>query len=525
MKITFLGAVQEVTGSMHLLQTDHDNILLDCGLYQGRRSEATRKNREVTIDPSILTNIVLSHAHIDHSGRLPLMAKGNFNGRILSTRATRDVCDYMLRDAAHIQESEAQYLNYKAVRNAVHKQINKKKGGRASQRDLKEASKMLKKGKTRLDAEQIGRLAADLSVPVVEPLYTMPDAETALMHFEGIPYRTPVDIGKNMTVTFYEAGHILGSAVSIIKYREQGRQKTICYTGDLGRFGKAIIRDPNLDFAPEDRDIDLLIIESTYGDREHGPVAELTPRMRGVLTETFERNGTVVIPAFAYGRTQEMLYAIHEIYNSGDVKPVPVYVDSPLASKLTRVFTEHPEVYDRETHRAFLEAGENPFVFDEVHFVESVEESMEVMRDKSPHIVVSASGMCEFGRILHHLRYKIHNAANTILIVGFMAENTLGRRILEQGRKYETSGRNTEPPVMKILGKEYPLTAHVSKIDGFSAHGDKHELLRFVRDSNLNIKKAAVVHGEIEQSRPFSKALEEEGIETVIPEPGQTISV
>jgi metallo-beta-lactamase family protein len=525
MKITFHGAAQEVTGSMHLLQTDHDNVLLDCGLFQGRRSEASRKNRMAPFDPSKITNIVLSHAHIDHSGRIPLMVKENFNGRIVCTRATKDVCDYMLTDAAYIQEAEAEYLNYKAVRNAVRRKISKKKGREASAKEIKDATQLLKKGATRLDAEQINKLAGELSMPVVEPLYTMLDAANSLRCFEGIPYRTPVDIGKDMTVTLYEAGHILGSAISIIKYRENGVVKKICFTGDLGRFGKAIIRDPNLEFAPEDRDIDLLIIESTYGDREHGSVDDLSAKMRMVLSSTLDRNGIVVIPAFAYGRTQEILYSIHELYDTGAVKPVSVYVDSPLASKLTKVFSEHPEVYDGETHKTFLERGENPFVFDRVHFVESVEESMQVMKETTPHIVISASGMCEFGRILHHLRYKIHHPDNTILIVGYMAENTLGRRILKEGEKYEKSGRKTQPPIMKILGKEYPLKAHVAEIDGFSAHADKHELIKFIRDSNLVIKKAAIVHGEIEQSRPFSEALQREGIETVIPAMGDTISL
>ncbi|MEW6078903.1 MAG: MBL fold metallo-hydrolase [Thermodesulfobacteriota bacterium] len=525
MKITFHGAAREVTGSMHLLQTDHDNVLLDCGLFQGRRSESSRKNRTAPFDPAILTNIVLSHAHIDHCGRIPMMVKEKFNGRIICTRATKDVCDYMLTDAAHIQESEAEYLNYKAVRNAIRTNFFKKQGREASFQEIKDATRLLKREGARLDAEQINALAARLYVPLADPLYTVADAASALQHFEGIPYRTPVDIGKDMTVTFYEAGHILGSAVSIIKLRDKGVRKTICFTGDLGRFGKAIIRDPNLDFAPEDRDIDLLIIESTYGDREHGSVADLPGRMKQVLSETLDRNGTVIIPAFAYGRTQEILYTVHALYDRGDVKPVAVYVDSPLASKLTRVFSEHPEVYDCETHETFLKRGDNPFDFDMVHFVESVEESMEVMKEKIPHIVISASGMCEFGRILHHLRYKIHNPANTILIVGYMAENTLGRRILVEGEKYQRSGKKTDPPIMKIFGKEYPLKAHVTEIDGFSAHADKHELTRFIRESNLNIKKAAIVHGEMEQARPFSEELQRMGIETTIPAMGETIII
>lgn len=523
MKITFHGAAQEVTGSMHLLQTDQDNVLLDCGLFQGRRAEAARKNRVAPFDPSILTNIVLSHAHIDHSGRIPMMIKEHFNGRIICTRATRDVCDYMLMDAAYIQESDAEYLNYKIVRSALHKKIIKKNGKGASNKEINNAAKLLKKNKIRLDNEQIDRLAAELSLPVVEPLYTRVEAGISLEHFEGIPYRTPVDIGKDMTVTFYEAGHILGSAISIIKCREKGKVKKICFTGDLGRFGKSIVRDPCLNFMPEDRDIDLMIIEGTYGNREHGPVSDLSPQMERVLYETLDRNGTVVIPAFAYGRTQEMLYSIHEIYNTGEAKPVPVYVDSPLASKLTRVFSEHPEVYDGETHKMFLEKGENPFVFEGVRFIESVEESMQITKDNTPHIVISASGMCEFGRVLHHLRHKIHNPANTILIVGYMAENTLGRRILEEGRKHEKSGMKTEPPIMKILGKEYPLKARVAKIDGFSAHADKHELVRFIKESNLIVKKAAVVHGETEQTRPFSQMLQQQGIDTVIPGMGESI--
>lgn len=525
MKLTCYGATEEVTGSMHRLCSEHDCILLDCGLFQGRRKETAEKNRKMPIDPATITNIILSHAHIDHSGRLPLVVKDGFAGRIISTRATRDVCEYMLPDAAHIQESDADYLNYKAVRNTLYKQSEDKHSGKISNRDKERAKKLLKKGRHRLDPEKIASLADAFKIAPVEPLYRMADARAALSSFEGIPYQTPVVVGKEMTVTLYPAGHILGSAVSIITCQDKGTVKRICYTGDLGRFDKAIIRDPTLDFAPEDRNIDLLIIESTYGDREHEPVADLTRRLGVALNETLDRGGAVLIPAFAYGRTQEILYSIHELYITGQVPRVPVYVDSPLASNLTRVFSEHPEAYDREAHKTFLEKGYNPFVFQNVLFTESVEESIEIMKDQRPHIVVTASGMCEFGRILHHLRYKIHNEKNAILIVGYMAENTLGRRILEQGTEYQLSGRKGEPPMMRILGKEYPLKARVENIGGFSAHADKHELMRFVKQSNLDIRRAVVVHGEKEQSACFAKSLKAEGIDAVVPRRGQTIAV
>jgi len=322
--------------------------------------------------------------------------------------------------------------------------------------------------------------------------------------------------------TLYDAGHILGSAISMLKIRENGRFYTVCYTGDLGRFDKPILKNPALIYAEEDREVDLMIMESTYGDRLHEPVQDLKPQLKKVLVETFDRGGTVLIPSFAFGRTQELLYVIHELYNNHEVPRVPVYVDSPLATEITRVFGEHPEVYDQDTHRAFLEHGQNPFLFDQTHFVSSVEESMELMRNEKPHIVISASGMCEAGRILHHLRYKIHNSKNTILIVGYMAQHTLGRRILEQGNEFEKSGRTGAPPLLKFLNKDYPLNARVVKIGGFSAHADKSEMLRFLKESNLKIKKIALVHGEEDQSLSFAKQLEEEGFSVFVPKTGES---
>jgi metallo-beta-lactamase family protein len=524
MHITFHGAVREVTGSLHLLGTGTDHILLDCGLYQGHRKESAEKNRVMPFDPAMLTNMVLSHAHIDHSGRIPLLTSKGFAGRIFSTRATADACRYLLLDSAHIQEQDAQYLNYKLVRKAL-SQGSTVNGQKMARREHDKMRKMLKKGRHRIDDEVVRGMMSRYHIESVQPLYMTADAEASLSQIDGTPYRHSRTIGKDLTVTFYEAGHILGSAISIIKHKVNGRTKTLCFTGDLGRFNKPILRDPALNFEAGDRDVDLLVMESTYGDRLHDPVVDLKPRLKEVLNATFDRGGSVLIPSFAFGRTQELLYVIHELYDEGQVPRIPVWVDSPLASNITTVFGEHPEVYDQETHETFLRNGKNPFDFKQVHFTGSVEDSMTLMRDTQSNIIISASGMCEAGRILHHLRHKVHNPNNTILIVGYMAQHTLGRRILEQGQSYEADGRRGDPPVLKILNKEYPLKARVVKIGGFSAHADKEEMIRFLKESNLSVKKIALVHGEEDQSLAFSDTLNKQGYDTMVPKVGQTLLV
>jgi metallo-beta-lactamase family protein len=524
MEITFHGAVREVTGSMHLLTIGKDQILLDCGMFQGRRKDSFEKNRIMPVNAERITNVVLSHAHIDHSGRIPVLTSNQFNGRVLCTRATADASEYLLLDAAHIQESDAAYLNYKTLRS--HMSQMKPSGGKNSNgADFKKIRKLLKKNQHQLDIDTIGRLMNEYRLDSVQPLYTTPLAEQALQTFDGYPYRHEVTAAKDVTCTFYDAGHILGSAISIIKARKNGRCITVCYTGDIGRFDKPIIKNPTTSFAEEDRSIDLMVMESTYGDREHEPVKDLKPALKKVLVETLERGGSILIPSFAFGRTQELLYTLHELYKDGEVPRVPIYVDSPLATKLTKVFGEHPEVYDKDTHETFLQQGINPFRLDQVHFVTSVEESMALNRNESPHIVISASGMCEAGRILHHLRFKIHNPKHTILIVGYMAEHTLGRKIQEQGTAYEASGRSGSPPIMKILNKEYPLKARVVKLGGFSAHADKHELVKFLKTSNLNIKRIALVHGEEEQSLAFEETLKSLGFPVFVPKPGDVATI
>ncbi len=525
MQVTFYGGTREVTGSMHMVSTASDRVLFDCGLFQGRRKDAAEKNRVMPFNPQILTNVVLSHAHIDHSGRLPLLAKNNFTGRIFATRATQGACEYLLPDSAHIQESDADYLNYKKVRSLL-AEIGAGKGGEtATKREAAKAQKLLKSGKNRLDRQAINAFIEKYGLSRAQALYSSEDAAHALECFDGIPYNTEVTIGKDMGLTFYEAGHILGSAISLVKYRRGDRTFTLCYTGDLGRFDKPIIRDPALDFKEEDREVDLMIMESTYGNRLHEGTDDLYQRVREELTATFKRKGTVVIPSFAFGRAQELLYVIHELFMKGEVPKVPVYVDSPLAASMTKVFGEHPETYDQETHKTFLENGKNPFLFDKVHFVSSVDESMKLMREEQPHIIISASGMCEVGRILHHLRYRIHNPNNTILVVGYMAAHTLGRKILTLGQEYMEKGRKGNAPLVKILGKEYPLKARVVKLGGFSGHADQSEMMRFLKDSNLNVKKIALVHGEENSCLDFADHLNREGFQAFVPHVGETIRV
>ncbi len=518
MQVSFHGAAREVTGSMHLITTAKDRVLLDCGLFQGRRKESEEKNTVMPFDPRKLTNVVLSHAHIDHSGRLPLLTRKDFAGRIICTRATAAACEYLLPDSAHIQESDAQYLNYKMVRSALQKMEGSKKKGKSQ-------IKSLKTNKHKLNVDRINELIDRLDLEGVTPLYSAEDAQEALSRFDGNPYRHPVTIGNGMTCSFYDAGHILGSAVSIIHAQDNGRSYTIGFTGDIGRFDKPILEDPTLEFEEADREIDLLIMESTYGDRLHEPVVDLKPRLKQVLVDTYERGGTIMIPSFAFGRTQELLYFLHELYMEDDVPRFPVYVDSPLATNITRVFVEHPETYDEETHATFLEQGKNPFQFKDLKFVGSVEESIALNRDQTPHIVVSASGMCEAGRILHHLRHKIHNSKNTVLIVGYMAQNTLGRRILELGEAYEAAGRKGEPPILRFMNKDYPLKARVVKIGGFSAHADRDEMYRFLQKSNLKIKKIALVHGEEDQILAFEKDLKGNGFDVMVPRSGETIDM
>ncbi len=523
MHITFYGGTREVTGSMHMLTSGSDRILLDCGMFQGRRRETEEKNRVLPFDPGILTNVVLSHAHIDHSGRIPLLTRRGFPGRIVCTRVTAAACEYLLLDSAHIQESDARYLNYKAVRAFLRHAGSARKTGTLSAAASRRIQKLLKLNGARVDTAVIDTMIERHGLKEVRPLYSVQDAEDALECFDGYPYRHPVTVGNDITCTFYDAGHILGSAISMVRAVENGRAVTVCYTGDLGRFDKPILEDPTLMFEDGHRAVDLLVMESTYGNRMHAPVTDIAGQLKSVLSDTVSRGGTVMIPAFAYGRTQELIYTLHALYLAGEVPRVPIYIDSPLATRITRVFGEHAEVFDAETHDLFLEKGKNPFSFDQVHYISSVEDSMALMREKGPHIVIAASGMCEAGRILHHLRYKVHDPRNTVLVVGFMAEHTLGRRILEVGTPAGHAVGSA--PEVNILGKRYPVRARVVQLGGFSAHADRTEMHRFLKRSNLSVKKIAVVHGEEEQSLAFVDFLKSEGFDAFAPRAGETVAL
>ncbi len=520
MHVTFYGAAREVTGSLHLLTTAKDRIVLDCGLFQGRRRESLEKNRVLPFDPQMIAGIILSHAHIDHSGRIPMVTKKGFNGRVFCTRATADASGSLLLDSAHIQQSDADYLNYKTVRSF----LTEIRNHREKQNDRR-IKKMLKMSRAQLNLEVIRETIQRYRLEGVDPLYTVEEAQKALPHFEGYPYQHAIPVGYDATCTLYDAGHILGSSFCIVRIQENGDARTVGFTGDIGRFDKPILRNPTTDFAQEDRNLDLLIMESTYGDREHGPVAELGPALGEIIKETVRRGGVLLIPSFAFGRTQELLYVIHELFITGEVPRIPVYLDSPLAIELTQIYGEHPEIFDRESHEDFLKKGKNPFEFSSLKFVASVEDSMKLMRKKGPHIVISGSGMCEGGRILHHLRHKIQDPRNTILIVGYMAENTLGRRILEQGEAYSQKGRKGEAPQIKFFNQVFFLKARVVTIGGFSAHADKEEMLRFLKDSNLKVRRIAVVHGEETQALAFADTLKKKGYEVQVPRTGETISL
>ncbi|HSO09096.1 MAG TPA: MBL fold metallo-hydrolase [Desulfoprunum sp.] len=525
MHVTFHGATREVTGSFHTLTTDTDKILLDCGMFQGRRKESDEKNRVLEVDPKVITNVVLSHAHIDHSGRLPMLTGGGFKGRVFCTRATADACAYLLRDAAKIQEGDAAYLNYKTARNFLAKVRAGNVEARLSKGEMHEIGLTLKTENQYLNVPLIEKILRTNHLEIIEPLYSIQAAEESLEYFEGVPYRHPVVVGRDLTCTLYDAGHILGSALVVLQRGTGAQRRTIMFSGDIGRFDKPIIEDPTLQFAEEHRDIDLLIMESTYGDRLHDPVVDMKPALRRIVAETYARGGSVLIPAFAFGRTQELIYFLHELYMEGQLPKIPVYIDSPLATDITHVFGEHPETYDIDTHRTFLQNGLNPFSFEYLKFIHTVEDSMALNRDERPHIVLSGSGMCEGGRILHHLRHKIHDERNTVLIVGYMGQNTLGRRIQELGQAYEEGGRKGPAPILNFYNKEYPLRAKVQTVGGFSAHGDRDEMSRLVKESNLRIKKIALVHGEEEQSLAFATYLRDQGFDVTVPCHGQSISI
>lgn len=468
MEIQFWGAGQTVTGSMHLLKVNGHNILLDCGLYQGPRKEAFERNRNFPFAPGEIDALIVSHAHIDHIGNIPTLVKQGYRGPIWATSATRDLAAIMLRDSAHIQESDVEYVNKRRAR----------------------------QGKV-----------------LFEPLYTQADALEALSLFQSIEYNRPFSPISGVEVYYRDAGHVLGSASVTLDIDDQGQRKRLVFSGDIGRKNLPILRDPQ----PVDKP-DYLIMESTYGGRTHEPPEEAEAKLRQVVLSAHAQNGKVIIPAFAVGRTQELVYALHQLTRKAAIPPIHIYVDSPLAVNATEVFRLHPEVYDQETADFMAEIkSRNPFGFAGVSYVRDVEESkaLNELVDK-PVIIISASGMCESGRVLHHLKHSISHPRNTILFVGYQAENTLGRKILE--------GR----PVVPIFGEEYPVRASIVKINGYSAHADQPALLNWLKmaQDRGNLRKLFLVHGELEGSTILAEAARRQGVaEVYIPERGQAFEL
>jgi metallo-beta-lactamase family protein len=451
MRLTFYGAAQTVTGSQHLVEVNGKRILLDCGLYQGKRAESNERNRHLPFDPASIDAMVLSHAHIDHSGNIPNLVKNGFQGDIVATHATRDLCAVMLLDSAHIQERDAEYVNKKNAK-----------------RDK----------------------------PLVEPLYTQPEAAVSLDSFVSQSYNHQRQIAPGVFLTFIDAGHMLGSATVILDIEDQATrgESRLVFSGDIGRVGIPIIRDPQTpDFA------DVLIMESTYGDRLHEPYSDSTKTLEHIIAETYKRGGKIIVPSFAVGRTQQLVYLLHQLAQKGDIPRLPIYVDSALAVNTTDVFRQHPECFDDETRSFMLRLGDkaDPFGFKDVIYTRSVEESKRLNFLREPAIIISASGMAETGRILHHLKNNIEDPRTTVLIVGWQAPETLGRRLVERA------------PKVRIFGDEYDNNAQVEVLNGFSGHADRDELLAWVGAMKRKPARTFLVHGEPAPAAALASGLKE----------------
>jgi metallo-beta-lactamase family protein len=448
---------------MHLIESNGHRILIDCGLFQGRREESTRRNKNFPIDPHTIERVVLSHAHIDHSGNLPNLVKQGYDSSIYSTFATRDLCLVMLNDTAHIQKKDAEYLN------------------------RKEESQGL---------------------PPIEPLYDARDVDKTLSQFRGIGYQKRFYAAADIQLTFHDAGHILGSSLPIFDIKENGRNLRLGYIVDLGRKNLPILRDPELVSG-----IQFMIIESTYGNRLHEDPQTTETKLAQVVNETIARKGKIIIPAFSLGRTQEIVYNLHRLQNRGAIPHIPIFVDSPLSVGVTEIFKLHPECFDQEINQMMAE-HQDPFGWKDITYVKDVEDSKNLSQLDQPCIIISASGMCESGRILHHLKNNIENPNNTIMVVGFMAKDTLGRRIVERQKR------------VKIFGEEYSLNAKVEVFDAFSAHADRKELLEYVEHTKDTLEGVFIVHGEEEQSRALAEGIKGLGIQNVIiPGHGEEVQV
>ena len=453
MRINFHGAAHTVTGSQHLLEINGQRLLLDCGLYQGRRDESYARNLKFSHDPHKVDAVLLSHAHIDHCGNLPNLVDDGYNGPIYATRATVDLATIMMADSGRIQESDAQFVNKK----------------RYARRETP-----------------------------IEPLYTEADAQKAAKLFQGVDYDVAFEPIPGVVARFMEAGHILGSAAISLEIEEKGRKIRFWFSGDIGRYKLPLLRDPVLPTA-----VDYLLMESTYGDKSHSDPSTAFDEFREVVKRTLQRGGKLIIPAFAVGRTQEIVYHLNHVMSDGEVPVAPVFVDSPLAVNASQVFRKHPECFDDET-RDFVLASHHPALdFKMLTYIQSVEESKALNERKEPMIIISASGMAENGRILHHLKNNIENPNNTICIVSWQAPHTLGRRLADREKQ------------VKIFGEVYNRKADVATIGGLSGHAGQDLLIRYATNVKETVKKIFLVHGEEKQAGILTGKLKEQNMREV----------
>ena len=462
MKLSFHGAARSVTGSRHMVELPGCKLLLDCGIFQGRREEALRQNQDLGFDPHSINAVLLSHAHVDHSGALPMLQKHGFSGKVHLTRATADLTELMLEDSAHVQVSDCSYVNKKEQR----------------------------KGKA-----------------CVRPFYNIDDVRKVVRRFEGTKYGELLKVSPRVTASFHDAGHILGSAAIRVKYTARGNTTTLLFSGDLGRSNMPILRDPE-----PPQPCDVLILESTYGDRLHeADQAVMKQQALDLLIHAKLHKSKIIVPAFAVGRTQELVMRIKELVGEGRLDPIPIYIDSPLASRATEVFRRHPECYDEETTKTFTASGDL-FASRYIHFVSSPEESMRLNSMKGPCVIISASGMCEGGRVVHHLKHAIQDEANVIVFVGFQAEHTLGRKLVEGW------------DVVPIFGVPTRRRAKIVTFNGFSAHADRHDLLAYVRAITPTPSKIFLVHGEEKQALSLAAAIQAEHaqVEVTVPHFGSS---
>ena len=463
MRITAHGAARNVTGSKHVLEVGGSRVLLDCGLYQGRRAESERRNRNLPFDPASIDAVLLSHAHVDHSGSLPTLVRNGFRGRIHATPATADLAGILLRDTAYIQRHDLEYLNKRRRRKGL---------------------------------------------PALEPVYTDDDVDETIARFDGVDYGKTINVAPAVAATFRDAGHILGSSIVEVDATERGRTKRVVFTGDLGRPEMPILRDPY-----QSRRADVLITESTYGARLHSRTTDVESKLERLVNDVARRRGKIVIPSFAVGRTQRVLYVLHTLVRDGRVPEIPVYVDSPLAVSATEIFRRHPECFDAEMNQ-LLRERDDPLGEGRATFVTDVRDSKKLNRRPGPMIIISASGMCEAGRVLHHLKNTITSTRNAVLIVGYQAEHTLGRRIAERRRR------------VRIFGDEYRLRARVEVIDELSSHADSDGLVDFAEGLSRYPERTIIVHGSEEQSLGLARRLTENGFENVsVPVDGETFEL